>query len=229
MPDATGHGVLYVEGKDDCHALVHLLARHGVVLDENDGPVLLKHKGSDSEVVDGITVAVKGSGKNPVGFVVDSDVTVQQRWAQIRPKLAAVEVELPNPAAPWSDELPVGGFVARTERYDRSVGVWIMPNNRTDFGKIEDLVATLVPADDAIFDLAKRATTEALGISASGLAKRGAIQPKDELKGQLHSWLAWREKPAMSIGLALKAEYFEHESDVANAFVAWFKRLYGLI
>lgn len=228
MPDATGHGVLFVEGKDDCHALIHLFARHTVILDENDGPVLLKHVGSDSAVVNAITAAVKGSGKHPVGFVVDSDETVQGRWGQIRAKLAAVGVALPSPAEIWSSELPIDGFIARSATYERSVGVWIMPNNRTDYGKIEDLLTTLVPTGDALFELAKRATTEALGISMKRPSENPAIQTKDERKGQLHSWLAWQEEPGMSYGHAFRRKYFDHESDVATAFVAWFKRLYGL-
>jgi hypothetical protein len=228
MPDASGHGVLFVEGKDDCHALIQLFVRHSIVLDENDGPVLLKHVGSDSAVVNAITAAVKGSGKHPVGFVVDSDETVQKRWGQIRAKLAVVGVTLPSPASLWSDELPTDGFIARSGTYDRSVGVWIMPNNRTDYGKIEDLLTTLVPTGDALFELAKRATTQALAISSTRPRENPAIQSKDERKGQLHSWLAWQEEPGMSYGHALRRKYFDHESTVATAFVAWFKKLYGL-
>lgn len=228
MPDATEHGVLYVEGRDDCHALIHLLARHKIILDEHNGPVLLKPSGSDSEVVDAITLVVKGSGKHPVGFVVDSDVAVEQRWAQIRSKLSAVEVALPDSVVAWTTELPSEGFVARTPKYDRNVGIWIMPNNRTDYGKIEDLLATLVPEQDELFDLAKKATTDALSISSERSPGRKAIQPKDERKGQLHCWLAWQEEPGMSYGHALRRKYFDHDSVVAGAFVAWFKLLYGL-
>jgi len=228
MPNATGHSVLFVEGKDDCHALIHLLARHSLVLDENDGPVLLKYTGSDSAVLSAITAAVKGSGKHPVGFVVDSDETVPKRWGQIRSKLASVGVTLPAPAAIWSDELPAAGFFAQSVTFERNVGVWIMPNNRTDYGKIEDLLATLVPVTDDLFELAKKSTIEAIALSTKRPPDRKAIQAKYERKGQLHSWLAWQQEPGMSYGHALRRKYFEHESEVATAFVVWFKRLYGL-
>lgn len=225
---SVAHGVLFVEGKDDCHALLHLLARNGVVLDENKGPVLLKHKGSDSEVIATITTAVKSSGSHAVGFVMDSDDTVQKRWGQIRAKLMAVDLLPTTPSIEWSDELPEDGFVTRSIRYERKVGVWIMPNNRTDYGKIEDLLTTLVPESDKLYEIAKEATTKALEESGLRPANRKAIQKRDERKGQLHSWLAWQEEPGMSYGHALRRKYFEQNSEVALAFVNWFKRLYEL-
>lgn len=226
--DAQPHGLLFVEGKDDRHALIHLLARHAIILDESDGPVLIKPKGSDSQVIDSITVAVKSSGKHPVGFVVDSDTTVERRWLQIRAKLAAVDVELPLPTAGWAEEIPSDGFVAESHRFERRVGVWIMPNNRTDYGKIEDMLHTLVPVNDDLFPLAERSTREAIAISARRPVGSIAICARDEAKGKLHSWLAWQEEPGLSFGHALRRKYFACESPVANLFVAWFKRLYAL-
>jgi len=228
MSDQMPQGALFVEGLDDEHAVKQLLALHGIHIHDEDCPLRVHCKGSDSAVVEAISVAVKGSGRQPVGFVVDSDDTVERRWGQIRAKLVAVEVVPASPVGIWSDELPIAGFVAHSDRFERNVGVWIMPNNRIDYGKIEDLLATLVPTGEALFDLAKRATTEALAISAKRPPDEPAIQPKDERKGQLHSWLGWQKEPGMSYGHALRRKYFDHKSDIATTFVEWFKRLYKL-
>lgn len=228
MADELAKGLLFVEGKDDCHALVHLLARNSIVLDQADGPVLIKDKGSDSQVIDSITLAVKSSGKDPVGFVIDSDVTVENRWKQIRPKLEAVDVALPTPALLWSDEVTASGFISRSSRFERKVGVWIMPNNRMDYGKIEDLLRTLVPQGDGLYSLAERSTAEAIGLSIQRPPDSRAIQSHDAPKGKLHAWLAWQEEPGLSYGHALRKKYFEGMSEPAKAFVDWFRRLYGI-
>ncbi|MBL0871002.1 MAG: hypothetical protein IBJ18_10545 [Phycisphaerales bacterium] len=242
MPSLMPHGALFVEGLDDEHAIKQLLARHNIHIHDDECPLRVHCKGSDTGVIDAVSVAIKASGKHPVGFVVDTDafeppssqfpkgrrLSRTDRWSAIRARLASVEVVLPTPQQPIDSELPSGGFISRSLRFERDVGVWLMPDNRADYGKIEDLLSTLVPKGDALFELAKRATTEALGISTTRPSENPAIQTKNERKGQLHSWLAWQEEPGMSYGHALRRKYFEHNSSVATAFVAWFKRLYGL-
>ena len=242
MPYVIPHGALFVEGLDDEHAIKQLLARHDIHIHDEDCPLRVHCKGSDTGVIQAVTVAVKVSGKDPVGFVVDTDafeppsteypqgrrLTRVDRWNAIRARLVAAGVTLPDPPMPVDSELPASGFISRSDRYERNVGVWLMPDNRVDCGKIEDLLATLVPADDALFEFAKKATADALVVSSKRASKTPAIQLKDERKGQLHSWLAWQAEPGMSYGHALRRKYFDHESAVATAFVSWFKRLYGL-
>lgn len=235
MTAAVPQGDLFVEGSDDEHTLKQLLARHEIHIHDDECPLKVHSKGSDTGVISAISVAVKASGTHAVGFVVDTDafnggqrLSRGDRWTAIRDRLASVGVTLPNPPADLDVELPAEGFVGKSVAFDRSVGVWLMPDNRADYGKIEDLLATLVPTGDDLFELAKRSTAEALQISARRSPDRKAIQPKDERKGQLHSWLAWQEEPGMSYGHALRRKYFGHDSDVAKRFVGWFKKLYGI-
>lgn len=242
MPGPMPHGVLFVEGLDDEHAIKQLLARHNIHIHDDDCPLRVQCKGSDTGVIDAISVAIKASGKHAVGFVVDTDafdppspkfpkgrrLSRTDRWSAIRNRLASVEVALPSPPQAIDSELPPHGFIARSPRFQRDVGVWLMPDNRADYGKIEDLLTTLIPAGDELFKLAQKSTTEALAFSAKRSPGNQAIQSQDERKGQLHSWLAWQEEPGMSYGHALRRKYFDHDSDVAKAFVAWFKKLYRL-
>lgn len=242
MPDQNLHGALYVEGKDDCFAIVHLLERHKIILDKQDGPVVIapmmrdpthspdwnddEAKSRNEQLT--LSAALKGSGTKPVGFALDMDIELTKRWRQVRDRLVTAGLELPTNDVPVADQLPVGGLIVDSNKFGRRVGVWLMPDNRADFGKIEDLLGTLVPPGDDLFEIAKRSTTEALAVSAKRPADRKIIQHKDERKGQLHSWLAWQETPGESYGRALQRKFFEHESAVANAFVEWFKKLYGL-
>lgn len=233
MANSTPEGALYVEGSDDEHTIKQLLARHEIHIHDEHCPLEVHPMGSDVGVIRAITVAVKSSGKSPVGFVLDTDafkddrrLTRTDRWRAIRAKLATVGVTLQNPAPPVDDELPADGFIAQSTEFKRAVGVWLMPDNRAEYGKIEDLLTTLIPANDALFELAKESTSKALELSRNRGTATKAIQSKDERKGQLHSWLAWQEEPGMSYGHALRRKYFEHESGVATAFVSWFKRLF---
>jgi hypothetical protein len=52
-------GVLYVEGKDDEHFILHLLLRHAI--DLQTPPVSIKSAGNDSKVLDQIVEGVKGA------------------------------------------------------------------------------------------------------------------------------------------------------------------------
>jgi len=94
-----------------------------------------------------------------------------------------------------------------------------MPDNAMDEGRLEDLVQTLVPDGDILFDLARTATADA--------RKKGAQFPEQYIKkAELHCWLAWQEKPGAPFGVALKAKFLNHDSEVANKFVAWFRNLF---
>ncbi|MCK6456931.1 MAG: hypothetical protein L6Q92_10440, partial [Phycisphaerae bacterium] len=51
---------------------------------------------------------------------------------------------------------------------------------------------------------------------------------QDGTKAELYCWLAWQREPGMSFGMALKAHFFRHDSEVALRFVNWFKTLFRL-
>jgi len=205
---------LYVEGRSDLHTIRQLLARHGITLNKSTGPVIIKDAGGDTGVLEAMRTAAKASTTSSVGFVVDANGSVASRWQSICDRLKDLELELP-------EEIPTDGLVAGSSDTSAQVGVWIMPDNATDTGTLETLVATLVPADDSLFDLAKTTTNLA--------RERGARFPAQaQPKAELHCWLAWQKEPGLPFGAALKAHYFNHDSTVALAFVAWFKSLFLL-
>lgn len=214
MADSLELPALYVEGDTDLHTIRHLLARHGVELDKDLGPVLIKSAKGDRGLLVSMRTAARASTNRPVGFVVDADVPVAHRWQSICEHLKDLDLALPT-------AVPEAGFVGDSSMNNARIGVWIMPDNVTDEGRLEDLVKTLVPPQDGLIDHAREATDAAV-------ARGAGIRPQDRAKAELHCWLAWQKEPGLSFGTALKVHYFRHDSAVALRFVDWFKRLYGL-
>jgi len=220
MADSLELPALYVEGQSDLHTIVHLLARHGIELDKDLGPVLIKNAKSDKGVLDSMRTAARASTSRPVGFVVDADVPVARRWQSVCEHLKDLDLNLPG--AP-----PTSGFLGDSPVSKARIGVWIMPDNVTDEGKLENLVVTLVPPADALIDHAREATALAMARVAH-LPAQDRLKEQDQLKAELHCWLAWQKEPGLSFGTALKVHFFRHDSAVALRFVEWFKKLYGV-
>ncbi len=214
MADSLELPALYVEGGTDLHTIVHLLGRHGIDLDENLGPVVIKPVQGEAGVLGSMRTAARASTNRPVGFVIDADVSIDQRWESVRQHLK--DLNLPFPESP-----PESGFLERSPVSNGAIGVWVMPDNVTDEGRLEDLVSTLVPPADALIDHAHAASDRAVELGAQFVSQ-------DRLKAVLHCWLAWQQEPGLPFGTALKAHFFRHDSAVALQFVEWFKRLYGL-
>lgn len=203
---------LWVEGSDDCHTIVHLLIRNHVVPEKMSPRLEIKVAGGDQGVLGAMETTGKSNTRSPVGFVLDADDSRHDRWQAVCARLSPLGLNLPaNP--------PPGGFVGESEGGVYRVGVWIMPDNVTDAGTLEDLVRTLVPGNDTLFSLARSSTGQAI---EQGAKLTGRNIPKAEL----HCWLAWQERPGRPFGDAIKHHYFSHDSLAALAFVGWFKLLY---
>lgn len=205
---------LHVEGRDDLHTIIQLLARHGIELDKGRGPVAVKQMEGDTRVLDIMSTAARASTNRSVGFVVDANGAVASRWQAVGERLKEAGIKLPR--APVPD-----GFIGQSATFKSRVGVWIMPDNAMDTGKLEHLIRTLVPPGDPFFEHACAATTQAVSLGAK-------FPAQDRIKADLHCWLAWQEEPGLPFGTALKAHYFRDDSEVALLFVAWFKRLFEL-
>jgi len=215
MSRKANGNVLHVEGKDDKYTVIHLMSQHGVSFEPANRVVQIAEQENDQGVLEAIEVAVPAGTHGCVGFVLDADVPVEQRWAQVRGRLSPFQIELPPLPPPE-------GFVADVPLFKTRVGIWLMPNNVMDYGKIEDLLRTLVPAEDKLIDHAESATTTA--------SERGALfTANDKIKAVLHTWLAWQKTPGCPYGTAVKAAFFGKASEVALRFVNWFKLLFRLI
>lgn len=216
MPGSLERPFLQVEGRDDKYALVNLLVRHGIDYDTKPWPPVFpefKESGSLEQMLDGMETGVQASTGKPIGFVLDADEPLLDRWAAVRDRLRNVGVDAPIHPIP-------GGFIGYSETYKVTVGIWLMPDNQHD-GKLETFLQELIDDHDELIGYAADATDAAKDLGAQ-------FPPTAGIKAVLHVWLAWQKVPGVPYGTAIHAKYFRHDSPAANAFVSWFKRLYGL-
>ena len=212
---------LRVEGRDDLHAILHLLIRNGFDYEQQRQspwlPSIDEIKGGKTGVLDNVERLVRASANTRVGFVLDADDSVENTWRAISRRLEMAGVEPPR-------AVPAEGFVGESGEYKARVGVWLMPDNLQEGergeGTLERFLETLVQEADPLLPHARDATRRAK-------TEHGASYPDGNVKkAVLHAWLAWQEEPGLPYGTAIKARYFRHDSPVAESFVGWFRRVF---
>lgn len=207
---------LHVEGKDDKKAIRNLLIRHGIDYDQQPWPdhfPRIKAQGGKDKLLKGVETAVTVSTERSIGFVLDANTSRQSRWDAMASRLRNVGLCVPR-------DIPPEGFVGESMRYRARVGVWLMPDNRRE-GMLEHFLETLVSENDPLFLHAQQSTKQ---------AKRQGAKYSDTKapKAALHAWLAWQKNPGLPYGSAIRARYFDRDSEVAEEFVAWFRRVFQI-
>ena len=208
---------LWVEGSDDDHTIRHLLIQHGIDYDHKTWPPkvpYIRQAGNKDKLLRGVRLSVSASSGRSVGFVLDADSSLQNRWRSMASHLQDAGVNAP-------EEIPFQGFVGESQTYRTRVGVWLMPDNQQE-GTLEDFLRTLVEEADPLLSHAQDSTTQAR-------KRHGAnFRDIDEKKAVLHAWLAWQRDPGLPYGTAIKARFFREDSEAAQRFVAWFRRVFEL-
>ena len=209
---------LVVEGKDDEHAIRHLLVRHGIDCDEAPATGLLfpsfTPAGSREKLLEGVKTTVSLNDGKAVGFVLDANSSLQDRWNAMVSRLRELDVKTP-------EAIPLNGFVGESPTYGARVGVWLMPDNQRG-GALEHFLETLIHEADPLIEHARGSTDHAKALGA-----RYPDHDNGFKKAVLHAWLAWQENPGLPYGSAIRARYFRHDSPVAERFVGWFRRVFG--
>jgi len=201
---------LLVEGRDDKHSILHLMARHGACWDDGLDALPYIHD------CDGITnllplIPVSAKSYRRLGIVIDANADLESRWNQLRDKMESIGLSVPASPDPLGTTLQ-GIFP------DWKVGVWLMPDNNAH-GELEHFLQTLVPPEDPCWKYAQEATEHAREIGAS-------FPDKKSVKARIHAWLSWQENPGLPFGTAITAAYLSHDSPEATKFVAWFNKLF---
>ena len=209
MTESLGRA-LFVEGQDDLHALLHLLLRRGVQLDD----IAIEERGGTTGILRVIAPEVRVRTGSVVGFVVDANDQPRNRWRAVANRLREVRVDVDG------ESPSEHGFIGRSAYYGTRVGVWLMPDNLRP-GAIENFLGDLIASNDALFRLATEATRRATELGAG-------FKSGDRRKAELHSWLAWQKEPGLPYGTAIKARYFSDTSPVADRFLDWFCELFGV-
>jgi hypothetical protein len=207
---------LVVEGHEDLFSVVHLMRAHINWPEKiEQAPVYIEIGKSADEILDPdyLSVLIKEPGIDVLGIMLDADTKPKGRYQRIRTVCKDAFPELPA-------DLPASGAIVQNADRKR-LGIWIMPDNTAD-GCLETFLRYLVPAErKVLWDHA---------ITSTGDAKTKGSEFKDvhEDKAYLHTYLAWQDPPGQNPGIALAKKVLDPKSESAQAFVNWFKELYGL-
>ena len=202
---------LYVEGKDDEHAIGHLLIRRGFAPEAL--PEFVDSANKDG-VLKAIRVAILAGTGKALGFVVDADDDAVGTWTSVTQRLRSAGVEAP-------DHIPPGGFVGESQRFGARVGVWLMPDNRQT-GALEEFLQALIEEEDALLPHAEQST-----MAAKKLGARYSVNHTS--KAVLHAWLAWQKQPGRPYGVAIQSHYFRGSSEASERFIAWFTQVFRIV
>lgn len=197
--------VLLVEGQDDKHVVANLLFAHGL-----DLVFEIKDKEGIDNLLLTLSTELRASDLKRLGLIVDADSPIASRWQRVR----AVLVKAGYSSIPSLPDVE-GAVLAALGK--PTVGVWMMPDNRSD-GMLEDFAALLVPADDTLLPRAR------LAVDQIPLAERRFAEVH-EMKAVIHTWLAWQQEPGVRMGAAVTRRYLQSDSPGATAFLNWLNRL----
>lgn len=212
---------LHVEGKDDLYVIASLLDRHGIDMSEAKRPIKIQHhddddpqRSGDTVVLDVMAETIKNATDRPVAFVIDIDLKAVDRWASVSAALKSAGLTPPA-------RCPPDGYIGQLANYPHKAGVWMMPDCVSDHCKLEHLLKTLVPANDALWKHAESSSDQAKQHGAN-------YRDADRIKAVVHCWLAWQKDPGVPFGTAIKAKFFGHDSNEAKGFLRWLGRVYAM-
>ena len=131
--------VLLVEGQDDEHVVRHLRERNLPMPEFG----IIDRK-SISNLLRAIEADVLAPRRTAVGILVDADESLDRRWQAVTDRLRRARIT--PPSAPD----PTGTIIDGNPR----IGVWMMPDNESS-GELENLVARMIPASDAVWPLSE--------------------------------------------------------------------------
>lgn len=215
--------MLLVEGVDDAHAIRNLCYENGISIcihdDRYSGEIEIYASGGrdKNKIGSAIATRLNLTELTHLGVVVDADDDVDAAFQSVIAKLSR--------HADWSypdvqDDLTSDGWIGEAKLSTGDsvrVGVWIMPDNVSP-GALEDFAAKLVPPND-------RQWTHAGDVVENIPEPR--FKRSHRGKAHMHTYLAWQDPPREPIGRSISSGTLHANSDLANRFVAWMKRLYN--
>jgi hypothetical protein len=203
-------GQLLVEGNDDFHALCQLFKLRNI-----PNHFGIKEKNGYPNLLDTLDVELDRAGLKALGIVVDADEDLQARWRSLYNRLKKCGyADLP-------DQPDSNGTIISDPNLP-TLGIWLMPDNRVP-GILEQFIAFLVPSRET--NPLWHYATQCVTAIPEG---HKAFPDVRMAKALLHTWLAWQVEPGKPIGQALAARYLDPETEAADRFIEWVKRLFEI-
>jgi len=216
--------VLLVEGTDDLHVLAHIFKIHGhegkITIREQEGVDRLKKRLNENifdNLLEDLPVELKGSEVVALGIIVDADLKVKYRWQNLANRLKDLKYE-DVPDLPKTD-----GTICEGKDLPK-IGVWLMPDNTLP-GILEDFVKLLVPDEQK--ELLQRAIEAVETIPKK--ERQFVTENSDKTsKAQIHTYLAWQERPGVPFGIAIREKFLKADSQHTNNLMKWIEELFDL-
>ena len=216
--------VLLVEGTDDLHVLAHIFKAHGfegkITIRDQEGVDKVKKRLDEKffeNLLEDLSVELKGSEVVALGIVVDADLDLTARWQSLANRLKDLKYQdvpdLPNAT----------GTICEGEDLPK-IGVWLMPDNTLP-AMLEDFVKLLVPNEQE--KLLQRAIE-----AVDSIPKEEKLFITDNsdktAKAQIHTYLAWQERPGVPYGVAIREKFLKADSPHTKNIINWIKELFDL-
>ncbi len=199
---------LLVEGPDDAQVFFHLLRYYQL-----DTHITIQPKEGIDNLLEALEVELMRRAETRLGIVVDADIAIANRWQSLRYKLIkAGYTSVPLHPAPEGTMLKQEGRPM--------VGLWLMPNNIIP-GMLEDFMSLLIPAGDILWPMAQ-------DIVQQVITKDRRFPQTQEMKANVHTWLAWQEEPGKPMGQAITKRYLDASAPHAKQLIDWLCRLFDI-
>ena len=227
---AIENRILFVEGIDDQHTIWAICEQlkveetFKVIVPDGEGKIPKKDaRQNELGGIDNVLKATQlyliagSSAVGRVGIVIDADENLNARWQSVSSILAKAGFkDLPD----FPDSV---GTIIKQE-FLPTFGVWIMPDNVTNRGMLEDFLEFLVPDKETNPIWAKAVKCSQEVSEEIEEAKRfGDIHLS---KAQIHAYLAWQKECGKPFGLSITAKYLQADNPHCENFVNWLKHLF---
>ncbi len=207
--------LLIVEGIDDKYVISRLLQRRKINYQQFE----IHDAGGIKPSLNTFSIAIKSGNYENIGIVVDADTDLLKRWQDIK-NILTIEGYKQIPQNPNSK----GTIIVDAKEELPTVGIWIMPNNKTT-GMLEDFISFLVPTDDELLPIAQNQINEIIK------AGKNRFSQAHKSKAIIHTWLAWQEMPGTQLGKAItyrfiKSQQYILDDGKASDFINWLQALF---
>ena len=204
--------ILIVEGKTDERIVVGLSQ---LLLGDRTPQFGIKSRSGAPNVFRRMASDITESRRNAVGFLLDTDANIADRWEAIVERIyeahCSMNTQQSEPVIPSSPQ--VDGTIID---YSPRIGIWLMPNNR-DGGEIEDFLNQMVRKDE-VWKLSSK--------FINGIPREFREFGDHKVpKATFWAWLATRKKPGM-VKEAMSRSNLDVNSPLAQDFAEWLRRVF---
>jgi len=224
--------ILFVEGADDQHSIwaicEHFKVEETFSVEVPDGEGKIPKKKTHQSELGGIDNVLKATRLNLIagssavdrlGIVIDADQDLNAQWKKVLNILTKAGFKDEN-----LPELPDAKGTVITQEFLPKFGIWIMPDNVTNRGMLEDFLEFLVPDKETnpIWAKAVKCSQEVL----EEVGETIRFSDIHQSKAKIHTYLAWQKECGKPFGLSITAKYLQADNPNCEKFVEWLKRLF---